>query len=147
MVKRSRSTLFLMEQLIVIAVFSVCAAACVKILTVSYFTAHDTRDIGNAILAAENGAECFKAQSGDFTKIAEVLRGTLGSVDSRAAVIVYYDKAWLVCGEEDSAYIMRIVSREPGYGSGLEAGELSVIRVKDSQTALVEFPVAAAALR
>jgi len=46
MVRRSRSTLFLMEQLIVIAVFAICAAACVKILTTSYFMAKQTRDTG-----------------------------------------------------------------------------------------------------
>lgn len=144
--KRSKSTLFLMEQLIVIAVFSICAAACVKILTSSYYTAKDTRDIGHAILAAENGAECYKAREGDIGKVAGILGGSLGSVDSKEAAIVYYDKNWAVCSESDAAYIMRIVAQAPGSGKArLASGEISVDRVGDDGITLISFPVAAIA--
>ena len=141
--RRSKSTLFLMEQLIVIAVFSICAAACVKILTSSYYTAKDTRDIGNAILAAENGAECYKARSGDAGKIAETLGGSLGSVDNNTAIIVYYDKGWAVCGESDAFYVMKIVEKaRDGMGVRLISGELSVERLYDDEITLIAFPVA-----
>jgi len=134
-----------MEQLIVIAVFSVCAAACVKILTSSYFTAKDTRDISNAILAAENGAECFKAKSGDMGKIAGLLGGSTGSVGSKPAVFVYYDAGWSVCGEKEAVYMMRIVSDTSGSGNeALESGELSVDRINEHETTLISIPVAVA---
>lgn len=134
-----------MEQLIVIAVFSVCAAACVKILTSSYFTAKDTRDVSNAIIAAENGAECYKAKSGDMGKIAGVLGGSVGSVGSKPAVFVYYNADWSVCGEKEAAYMMRIVSDTQGMGKEiLESGELSVDRINEHEATLICIPVAVA---
>ena len=143
--RRSKSTLFLMEQLIVIAVFSICAAACVKILTSSYYTAKDTRDIGNAILAAENGAECYKAGSGDVGKVAGILGGSLTGVNNRTAAVVYYDKDWVVCGESDAVYVMLIVEAPPESGSGgLACGELTVERLGDDAMMLIAFPVSVA---
>ena len=159
--KRSRSSLFLMEQLIVITVFAVCAAACVKILTSSYFMAHDTRDIGNAILVSESAAECFKAVLGDYAKTAETLGGSLGNVDGKAAVIVYYNSKWLVCGKDDAAYVLNIVSSDQPDAEDnglmqtpaelldklssayfLPSGDLSVERVGENEPALIAFPVA-----
>ena len=143
--RRSKSTLFLMEQLIVIAVFSICAAACVKILTESYYTAKDTRDIGNAILAAENGAECYKARYGDSGVIAQTLGGSVGSIDGNTAVIVYYNKDWRVCEEADALYTMRISIYEVYPESGsmrIMAGEISVDRTGDNELTLISFPVA-----
>ena len=58
---RSRSTLFLMEQLIAIAVFAICAAVCVKILFVAHQKTVDAVDTRYALIIAENAAEIFKA--------------------------------------------------------------------------------------
>jgi hypothetical protein len=125
--RRSRSALFLMEQLIVVAVFAVCAAACVRILTESYFIASETRDISNAIHAAESGAECFKAVSGDIEKVAEILGGKTIRVDGDAVAIVYYDRNWRVCNEEDAVYRLRLISETPeSEPRSLLTGELSV---------------------
>ena len=125
--RRSRSALFLMEQLIVVAIFAVCAAACVKILTESFLIAQDTRDLSNAIHAAESGAESYKAVSGDIGKAAEILGGSSDAVDGATAAIVYYDGDWLVCGEEDAAYILRVVGDDPNAGQrSLLTGEVSV---------------------
>ena len=101
---RSRATLFLIEQLIVIAVFAICAAACVKILTSAYFTANESRDTSNAILIAENGAEVFKAVSGDLGRTAEILGGVPANVDGSDAAVVYYDNHWRNCGEENAVF-------------------------------------------
>ena len=122
--RRSGSTLFLMEQLIVVAIFAICAAACVKILTESYFMATDSRNMSNAIQAAESCAECYKAAAGDIGKVAELLGG---KTESAAAATVYYDKDWLVCGEGHAVYKMRLTSGPPEEGLvSLYSGELSV---------------------
>ena len=116
-----------MEQLIVIAVFAVCAAACVKILADSYFTAIYTRDTSNAIHAAESGAESYKAVSGDIGKMAEIMGGEVVSIGGEASAIVYYDNDWLLCGEENAVYRLLMVNVKPEDGtSALSIGELSV---------------------
>ena len=72
MAGRSKSTLFLMEQLVVIAVFAICAAVCVYILAVSYLMTVDAVDTRNALLVAESAAEMYKAFDGDVARIAEL---------------------------------------------------------------------------
>ena len=142
--RNSRSTLFLMEQLIVTAVFAICAAACVRILVASYFMATETRDMSNAITAAETGAECFKAVSGDIGKVAQIFGGNPISADG--SVVVYYDKEWLECSEEHAAYRLRLVREDPAVGSAmLISGEITVERL-DGEVILI-IPVAARGAR
>jgi type II secretory pathway pseudopilin PulG len=124
---RSKSTLFLIEQLIVIAVFALCAAACIRILTSAYFDARDSRDIGHALIIAENCAESYKAVSGDIAKVAEILGWVYSSVDGAPAVFAYFDRQWHACGIDDAYYIFSLVSESPGPASPLlSSGELSV---------------------
>ena len=130
-----------MEQLIVIAVFAICAAACVRILVDSYFVATQTRDSSYAVKVAQSGAECYKAVSGDIGKTAEILGGGYENLDTGTA-IVHYDKDWLVCGEENASYRLRLVEKSGGEGSPeLSQGELSV--EKATGEIIVAFSIAA----
>ena len=126
---RSRSTLFLIEQLIVIAVFALCSAACVRILVDSYFTAINSRDLSNALLAAESGAESFKATGGNVGLVAELMGGVSGSVGGSDAAVVYYDDHWNVCGESGASYKLSLVCNEPAVSARLFEGELSVEKI------------------
>jgi len=142
MSRRSKSTLFLIEQLIVVAVFAICAAACVRILTASYFMATEANDMSNAVRVAESGAESYKAVSGDMAKTAEILEGNSVIIDGEAGVIVYYDNDWRVCGEADAYYVLRLVSLSDTSGpQSLLSGELSVGKLSGEE--IIAFPVAA----
>ena len=139
---RSKSTLFLIEQLIVVTVFAICAAACVRILAASYFIATESRDLGNAIHAAEGGAESFKAVGGDFGKAAHILGGTAFSDGGVDVAVVYYDKHWQVSAEAEACYSMSIRAGAPEPASPLlSSGELSVDKVTGER--LIGFDVAA----
>ena len=139
---RSRSTLFLIEQLIVIAVFALCAAACTRILTAAYFSARDSRDMSNALHAAESAAESYKATGGDIGKVAEIMGGISGSVDGSKAAIVYYDDQWFVCSEGNASYKLLLVNeRLLTDDAQLLSGELSVEKL--SGEAILAFTVAA----
>ena len=107
---RSRSTLFLMEQLIVITIFAVCASVCVNIFIGSFLTANEARDINYALTAAKNGAECYKVY-GDPEKTAAALSGHLGTHAHASGVpyaVVYYDAKWRVCDAAEAAYVLRL---------------------------------------
>jgi hypothetical protein len=133
-----------MEQLIVIAVFAICAAACVKILSASFFISKETRDVSNAILVAESGAECFRFAGGDIDKVAAILGGQSGSIDDSAAAIVYYDEGWVTCGEGNALYRLYLTSNETGGDSpNLISGKLTVEKITGEE--LLTFPVAAVA--
>ena len=138
---RSKSTLFLIEQLIVTAVFAICATACIRIVTNAYFFAVDTRDVSNALLAAESGADSFKAVYGDFGKAATLLGGFVDNRDGAAVLVVYYDERWQVSGEDAANYVLFLTHEqsEP-LSSLLFTGRLSVGKVAGGE--LVSIPVA-----
>ena len=144
---RSRSTLFLMEQLIVIAIFALCASVCVKIFIGSFLMAGDTRDMRQALVAAKGGAECYKAY-GDLEKTAALLSGGRYSSSPAAdAYYVYYDEDWQVCGETEAAYALRLkVLRFKSFTEDEEAPlpllcELSVEKITGEE--IVGFTVSA----
>jgi len=140
---RSKSTLFLIEQLIVVAVFAISAAACVRILTAAYYTATESRDISNAIHVAESGAECFKSVDGNIDRAAAILGGTTHGTGGAAIAVVYYDKGWQVSQESDAHYRLTLSSGGQGPATpGLSSGELSVEKLDGKR--LIAFELLAA---
>lgn len=125
-----------MEQLIVLLIFAVCAMVCVKIFVYSHLMAVDTYDLNNALAAAKNGAECFKATGGDIEKAAEILNGEY--VFSAAAV--YFDAEWKPCGVNDAVYTMSLKPQDSERDRYPILCELSV--EKTNGGALIAFTVA-----
>ena len=146
--QRSKSTLFLMEQLVVIAVFAICASACVRILSSAYLNARNSNDVNNAIKIAESGAECFKAVAGDIAKTAEILVGEAAKADGgigkegiSAEATVYYDKHWQVCGKDGAYYVFCLTNGNLEPSSPLlVSGEILVKRI--SGESLIAFNTA-----
>ena len=145
MAQRSKSTLFLIEQLIVIAVFAICAAACISIFTAAYFYTNDSVAAGNAVLKAESAAEIFKATGGDHVAVAEILSGSAGV--SGDAVTVFFNSDWQVCGRYEASYLLSLSvdsndKVHPGFS--LISGTLTVEKITGEQ--LVSFPLTARTL-
>ena len=127
-INRSKSTLFLIEQLIVVAVFAICAVACVRIISTAYLYSKDSRDVGFAIIAAENLAESFKASPDNF---------------DRAQISIYYDKDWQPVTHADSSYVAFFdISNITEYPTHrLIEGNINVKRITGDE--LISFNVAA----
>ena len=130
---RAKALLFLMEQLVVITVFAICAAVCAAIFAASYITAHDARDLNYALIAAKNGAETYKA-AGNLEETAEILKG---QVDSQGSMIVYFDGDWRASGETGAEYALRFT----GEGPLPYVYELSVQKITGEE--IISFTVAA----
>lgn len=126
---RSRSTLFLIELLIAIVVFAVCATVCINILVDSFTMATDGRDLRNALRAAENGAELYKASGGSAGDVAARLGGTVREEDGARIVVVFYNGDWQVCEESAASYSMRLICSEPDGAFAPHHGELAVLRI------------------
>ena len=148
---RSKSTLFLIEQLIVVAVFAICAAACIFILTSAYFTSVETRDLRNAILIAENVAETFKATNGSTDTLAIILGGE-GRIktkyqDNSLVTTVYYDSDWQITYSDSAAYKLKLTQSAdtPGTSHEVISWELVVSTLTGEE--IFSFPLAVRALR
>jgi len=136
MTGRSRAALFLIEKLIVIAVFALCASACAGIFVEAFITSGDARDLNHALVAAKNGAERYKAY-GDAQRTAQSLGGRVyGAYGENVAV--YYDDNWRVSGEDGAAFVMslRSIDGEPQF-----IRELSVDKVTGEE--IISFTIAA----
>lgn len=69
----SRSGLFLMEMIIVILFFSICAAICVSAFAKARVTADSSKSLNDAVIQTSNTAEAYKAAGGDLQKTAELI--------------------------------------------------------------------------
>jgi len=90
-VNRSKSTLLLIEQIIVIAIFAVCAAVCVNIIASSYLITARAVDTRNALSIAERAADTFKARFGDVEN-----------------TTVHFGEGWMMSGADDAAFVLRL---------------------------------------
>lgn len=81
---KNRTSLVLMEQLVMILVFALAAAVCLQIFVGAGRISQHTQQQDEAVLLAQNGAETVKALKGDLPEIA----GTLGGTADDTSVLV-----------------------------------------------------------
>jgi type II secretory pathway pseudopilin PulG len=116
---KGRSSLFLIEQLVVIAVFAVCAAVCVKIISTAYAMTNDAVDTRNALAVAESAAEQFKAHGG--------IENT------------FFNENWQPASEGSAFFILQITERVEN--TRVNFAEINVTRLIDNAE-LIRFTAA-----
>ena len=89
---RSKTPLALMEQLVMILVFALAAAICVRIFVAADQLSRKNEAVSHAVLAAQNVAEEIKSRGGEFPQL------YIGYEDNWAcendAWILAFDKDW-----------------------------------------------------
>lgn len=71
--KKSKTTLTLMEQLIMIAVFAVAVAVCLRVFAFANSRSEQNLINDVAVNESRNAAEVIKSTGGDFKRAAEIL--------------------------------------------------------------------------
>lgn len=128
--KKSKSRIFLAELMIDVLFFTIAAAICLTIFAKAYTMSRESREKNQALIAAQQGAESFKA-GGE-----EGLVKALGAVqEADGSYAVYYDAKWNpATAPEEAYYILRVsVVRE----EGMATAEVSV-NSKESQVLGIE---------
>lgn len=107
-----KATLFLMELVLVIFFFSICAAICVNIFGSAQTMADNSENVSRAAVEARSAASCFKAAEGDLEQTALLLNG----VETDDSVLVYFDKNWNRTDAAETAwYAVQLKQRiQPG---------------------------------
>lgn len=109
---KSKASLLLMEQLIMILVFALAAVLCLQAFVGADQTARTTLRQDQAVLLAQNGAETLKACGGDLEKAAGLLGGT------------WEDDTMTVSFEELRMEVTLLPSEVPGLGQAqIHVGE------------------------
>ncbi|MEA4823912.1 MAG: hypothetical protein VB111_07360 [Clostridiaceae bacterium] len=101
--KRAGPSLFLMELIFSILVFSLCAGVCLTAFLKADRMSRDARDLNGAVLAAQTLAESFKAEG---NAAFEDLGCRKTGEDTYE---IAYDANWLPTTETDAAYHAGVV--------------------------------------
>lgn len=120
---RDKSPLLLMEQVLMILVFALAAAVCLRAFALSHELSRQSEARDSAVMAAQNTAEAMKHRGGAaedaFAAAAELIGGELSLGNYRAG----YDENWNVTAE-NAVYTLE--AAETAAAEGLTAVELRV---------------------
>mgnify|MGYP005779263153 CR=1 FL=1 len=129
---RTKTGLFMMEMILVILLFAVSAAVCMRIFGAADRAERRSSDISSAVMAAETAAEAYKARKGDLAQTAALTGGT-ASADT---LVACYDESWRQCARGKERFVLRLEQR---------AALAADIRVCEGDTELFAITVAAEA--
>ena len=104
MKRLSRTRLFLLEMLVNLLVFCVCAAICLMTLSQAYSISAQSRVHAQAQQAVQNAAAAFRAAEGRL----DALPGMLSGRVQEEGFSAWYDRAWRPVSEKRGQYQLTI---------------------------------------
>lgn len=102
----SKSGLFLMELILVIALFAISAAVCLQLFAYASVTSQKAEDLSYGSMAARSAADCYQATQGDLDAVAQLLAGTA----TDGGVSVGYDDTWQATAQ-DATYTLELTAQ------------------------------------
>jgi len=124
-----RSSLFLLELMISILMFSVASAWCVRLFVTARFVVSETEEQNRAQNLAAGYAEVFLA-SKDFEGFLLKEGAEKEQTGEESLYRFWYDGDWNACREEDAAYYFETVVTESG---GFEKCSFSFRRMEGEE--------------
>ena len=132
-IRPTRSGLFMIELLIAVGVFTLCAAVCVGLFVRSEVMSRESADLTRAVTEARNVVECWKAVDGDFERTAELCGGAV----EQDTLVIGFDKNWEQTGSASDAAFFAMM--EPVAADGYAAATLRVVRRENGGEALLNW--------
>lgn len=102
-----RSSLFLMELIIAILLFSVAAMVCVQIFVKAHLISRQTQEMSHALEKVSGFTELFLSDGSLNEQIAQITDG-MAETDGESDFRVYYDADWQICKAENASYLVKI---------------------------------------
>ncbi len=112
---KSKSPLMLMEQVIMILVFALAAAVCVKLFVQAELMSKRLCATDRAVVLCQTAAETLKAEQGNYEAVVRKLTGypTGGAVTARE-LRIYYKEDWQPAETVEGAeYVLRVKEEVP----------------------------------
>jgi hypothetical protein len=124
-----KTSLFLIELVIAVLFFSVCAAVCMRVFAAAKINTEHSKNLSNASVKLQSAAELYKNAGGDLALLAE----KLGAGVLENGLVVLYDGEWNAVSEEKNAEFILFVEREQS-GEYLESAVISVKKAGQSDS-------------
>lgn len=106
---KSKAPLLLMEQAIMVLVFALAAALCVRVFVWAQLAAGDNAQQDRALVCAQNAGQILKGFAGDYGRAAQQYGGSWNGT----VWTVGYDDQWL-CKEEAAVYELTLTPVQSG---------------------------------
>lgn len=103
-----KTSLFLIELVIAILFFSICAAVSMRMLAAAKINTEHSRNLSNASVKLRSAAELYKSVNGDIVMLAQKLDGGVWENE----VVVLYDEEWNIVSDEKNAEFILFIERE-----------------------------------
>ena len=128
---RDRTPLLLMEQLVMILVFALTAAVCLRAFALSHEISRENEARDRAVTVAQNAAERIKYCGGSGSSAPEFAAEQLGGTLSDGVCRVDYGADWR---KTDTQAVYRLEIRAADAAAGLAGAELQVVDLREAGT-------------
>ncbi len=129
---KNKTLLTLLEQLVMLLVFSLASALCVRAFALAEQTSQWNAERDDAVFSAQNAAEVLKAAGQHGGTMEAALAEAAEQLDGEVCqgfLYIYYDKAWNIVRKEASSYRL-CAQGVPSEVQGLLTAEIRVDRLK-----------------
>ena len=129
---RSKSPLALMEQVVMVLVFALAAALCLRVFVFSDQASERNEAVDRAVLEVQNAAETLKSTGLPADEAQKEVATRMGGTMSQGLVQICYDEAWNVLSgnTEACAYVVEIQGL-PAEVDGMVKVHIRAAAVKD----------------
>ncbi len=103
--QRTKSSMFLMEILINILLFSVLCVCSLQFFMKALQLTEDTTTLHHAVTACSNVASIYEAGDGSVDSILEAYPHALHTAEQ---IIIYYNEEYIQCQREDATYYLHV---------------------------------------
>lgn len=124
--EKSKSSLFLMEMIITILLFSVCGAICMRLFAASNTLSRQTKELNKAVAVAQGFAEVMRGTDGTLQSIMEEYPNSVSGSDGYFEV--FYDKDFTECPYNEAVYVGDITLTPNG---AIQNMEVRIVRLSD----------------
>ena len=144
---RSKAPLALMEQAVMVLVFALAAALCLRVFVWSDRTAKRSVALDRAVVEVQNAAEIIKHEGGSGLMPADAAldaaAARLGAEQGAdgAAFEIFYSDDWSQVRKGDHSYVLRAGSAGDGDPDGLSAARVWVT-TEDPEDIIFDITVA-----
>lgn len=109
----SKSSLFLMELILVILFFSIAGAICIQIFVKAHLLSRSASELNRAVALAQSAAAGLEAGNGSLGDLSMQFPDGILDTDIQSNVsqfTVYYDSAWNPCGKANASYSLDVLA-------------------------------------
>jgi len=137
---KSKSSLVLIEQLLMLLVFAICAAVCLSVFNYANQVSAQNQMKIQAIQHTQNIAERIQGFDQDILNDKEKLAKELNAYATTDTVMLYYDYAWQTVDKPAAVYTLQIKEM---LGSKDNLGQISMTMLHIAEDKIIfEIPIA-----